>query len=150
VRVNHESARSRQAYRPINYPWALEYWRKQQQVHWLVEEIPMHSDVKDWNHVLSPGEKNLLTQLFRFFVQGDVDVATGYLDKLIPVLGGQPEVKMMMTGFANMETVHIDAYDKLLQTIGMPDVEYKPSTSIGKWPLSTSMSNCSTPRPKAV
>jgi ribonucleoside-diphosphate reductase beta chain len=90
----------------------------------------MHSDVKDWNHVLSPGEKNLLTQLFRFFVQGDVDVATGYLDKFIPVLGGQPEVKMMMSGFANMETVHIDAYDKLLQTIGMPDVEYKPSTSI--------------------
>lgn len=115
----------RQAYRPINYQWALDYWRRQQQIHWMVEEIPLHGDVKDWNLVLSAGEKNLLTQLFRFFVQGDVDVATGYLDKIIPVLGGQPEVKMMLTAFANMETVHIDAYDKLLQTIGMPDVEYQ-------------------------
>lgn len=115
---------SRLAYRPMAYPWAYDYWRKQQQVHWMVDEIPMHGDVKDWTHVLSPGERNLLTQLFRFFVQGDVDVATGYLDKIIPSLGGQPEIKMMLASFANMETVHIDAYDKLMQTIGMPDGEY--------------------------
>ena len=116
---------TRQAYRPIAYPWALDYWRKQQQIHWLPEEANLHSDVKDWTHILSPGEKNLLTQLFRFFVQGDCDVASGYYDKFIPILGGQPEIKMMMGAFANMETVHIDAYDKLLQTIGMPDVEYQ-------------------------
>ena len=29
-------------------------------------------DVKDWAKKLTPGERNLLTQIFRFFVQADV------------------------------------------------------------------------------
>jgi ribonucleoside-diphosphate reductase beta chain len=115
---------TRDTFRPTQYQWALDYWRKQQEIHWLVGEINLQSDVRDWVSKLKPGARNLLSQLFRFFVQGDVDVASGYHDKLIPVLGGQPEVKMMMSSFANMETVHIDAYDKLLQTVGMDDSEY--------------------------
>jgi ribonucleoside-diphosphate reductase beta chain len=31
---------------------------------------------------------------------------------------------MMLAAFANMETVHIDAYSHLLDTVGMPEVEY--------------------------
>ena len=34
------------------------------------------------------------------------------------------EVKMMLTAFSNMETVHIAAYSHLLDTIGMPENEY--------------------------
>jgi len=34
------------------------------------------------------------------------------------------EVKMMLTAFSNMETVHIAAYSHLLDTIGMPETEY--------------------------
>jgi ribonucleotide reductase beta subunit family protein with ferritin-like domain len=30
------------------------------------------------------------------------------------------EVKMMLTSFSNMETIHIAAYSHLLDTIGMP------------------------------
>lgn len=116
---------TRTTYKPLNYPWALEYWRKQQQIHWLSNEVDMNEDVRDWNLKLTDGERNLLTQLFRFFVQGDVDVAEGYFDRFIPVLGGQPEIKMMMGAFANMETTHIEAYAKLLETVGLPDSEYE-------------------------
>ena len=34
------------------------------------------------------------------------------------------EIKMMLTAFSNMETVHIAAYSHLLDTIGMPESEY--------------------------
>ena len=34
------------------------------------------------------------------------------------------EVKMMMSAFSNIETVHIAAYALLLETIGMPDTEF--------------------------
>jgi ribonucleoside-diphosphate reductase beta chain len=34
------------------------------------------------------------------------------------------EVKMMLSAFANMETVHIAAYALLLETIGMPESEF--------------------------
>ena len=34
------------------------------------------------------------------------------------------EIQMMLSAFSNMETIHIAAYSHLLDTIGMPEVEY--------------------------
>ena len=56
-------------YKPFRYPWAYEAWQKQQQVHWLPEEVPLADDVKDWRQKLTAAERNLLTQIFRFFTQ---------------------------------------------------------------------------------
>ena len=110
-------------YKPFQYPWAYEAWLKQQQLHWLPEEVPMADDVKDWRQKLAPSERNLLTQIFRFFTQGDVEVCNCYMKKYAQVF--QPtEIQMMLTSFANMETVHIAAYSHLLDTIGMPEAEY--------------------------
>jgi ribonucleoside-diphosphate reductase beta chain len=110
-------------YKPFRYPWAYEAWLKQQQLHWLPEEVPMADDVKDWRHKLTAGERNLLTQIFRFFTQADVEVNNCYMKKYALVF--QPtEVQMMLAAFANMETIHIAAYSHLLDTLGMPEVEY--------------------------
>jgi ribonucleoside-diphosphate reductase beta chain len=35
------------------------------------------------------------------------------------------EVQMMLSAFSNMETIHIAAYSHLMDTIGMPEVEYE-------------------------
>lgn len=115
---------TRNYYKPFQYPWAFEAYHLQQKMHWLPEEVPLHEDVKDWNQRLTEAEKNLLTQLFRFFTQADLDIASGYLDKYIPIFK-PPEVRMMLSAFANMEAVHIHAYSLLLDTIGMPESEYK-------------------------
>jgi ribonucleoside-diphosphate reductase beta chain len=110
-------------YKPFRYPWAYEAWLKQQQLHWLPEEVPMADDVKDWRHKLTAGERNLLTQIFRFFTQADVEVNNCYMKKYATVF--QPtEVQMMLAAFSNMETIHIAAYSHLLDTIGMPEAEY--------------------------
>jgi ribonucleoside-diphosphate reductase beta chain len=37
----------------------------------------------------------------------------------------KPEARMMMSSFANMESIHQHAYSLLLDTVGMPDIEYK-------------------------
>jgi ribonucleoside-diphosphate reductase beta chain len=108
----------------MSYPWAYEFWETQQKIHWLPEEVPLQEDVRDWNTHLSDEERNLLTQLFRFFTQGDVDVSEGYVEKYLPKFQ-MPELRMMLLAFANMETVHIDAYALLLETIGMPESEYE-------------------------
>ena len=50
------------AYKPFRYPWAFDMWKKQQQVHWMPEEVPMGEDVKDWAANLNDGERNLLTR----------------------------------------------------------------------------------------
>ena len=37
-----------QLYRPMIYPWAFDAWKKQQQMHWLPEEVSMSDDLLDW------------------------------------------------------------------------------------------------------
>ena len=70
---------SKPIYKPFTYPWAYDAWLIQQQVHWLPEEVPLADDVRDWKHNLSKGEKNLLTQIFRFFTQADIEVNNCYM-----------------------------------------------------------------------
>ena len=111
------------AYKPFRYPWAYDFWKRQQQVHWMPEEVPLADDVKDWRNKLTDSERHLLTQIFRFFTQADVEVNNCYMKHYSQVF--QPtEVKMMLAAFSNMETVHIAAYSHLLDTIGMPESEY--------------------------
>lgn len=114
----------RSYYKPFEYPWAFEAYEIQSNMHWLPSEIALHGDITDWNGKLSKDEKELLTQLFRFFTQADVDVAEGYLDKYIPIFK-PPEIRMMLSTFASMEAIHIHSYSLLLDTVGMPEVEYK-------------------------
>lgn len=111
------------AYKPFRYPWAYDFWKKQQQVHWMPEEVPMGEDCKDWATRLSDNERNLLTQIFRFFTQSDVEVNDNYMERYARVFK-PTEVKMMLSAFSNMETIHIAAYALLLETIGMPDSEF--------------------------
>lgn len=110
-------------YKPFAYPWAYDAWLMQQRIHWLPEEVPLADDVRDWKKNLAPAEKNLLTQIFRFFTQADIEVNNCYMRNYTRVF--QPtEVQMMLSAFSNMETVHIAAYSHLLDTIGMPETEY--------------------------
>src|SRR5579864_9177239 len=111
------------AYKPFRYPWAYDFWKKQQQVHWMPEEVPLGEDLKDWATKLNDRERNLLTQIFRFFTQSDVEVNDNYMERYARVFK-PTEVKMMLAAFSNMETVHIAAYALLLETIGMPEAEF--------------------------
>src|ERR1700750_3324642 len=110
-------------YKPFRYPWAYEAWLTQQRVHWLPEEVPLADDVKDWHRNLRDSERNLLTQIFRFFTQADVEVNNCYMRHYSRVFK-PTEVQMMLAAFSAMETVHVAAYSHLLDTIGMPETEY--------------------------
>ena len=113
----------RQSFKPFNYPWAYDAWLKHEQSHWLHSEVPMLEDVKDWKNKLSDAEKQFLTNIFRFFTQGDIDVAGGYVQNYLPYFK-QPEVRMMLLGFAAREALHIAAYSHLIETLGMPESTY--------------------------
>lgn len=123
VLENSNLLTERHVYKPFKYPWAYEAWLTQQQVHWLPEEVPLAEDVRDWARNLSESEKNLLTQIFRFFTQSDIEVNNCYMKHYTKVFK-PTEVQMMLSAFSNMETIHIAAYSHLLDTIGMPETEY--------------------------
>jgi len=111
------------AFKPFNYPWAYNQWLIHEQSHWLFGEVPMAEDVKDWQKKLSKEEKQFLTHIFRFFTQGDIDVASGYVKNYLPYFP-QPEVRMMLLGFAAREALHIAAYSHLIETLGLPETTY--------------------------
>jgi len=114
---------TRDYYKPFDHPWMFDYYSQQNQMHWFPEDVPLHNDVKDWQ-TMTDEEKNLLTQIFRLFTQSDVDVGSGYVDRYMRIFK-KPEARMMMSAFANMESIHQHAYSLLLDTVGMPEVEYK-------------------------
>ena len=111
-------------FKPFEHPWMFDYWDLQQQMHWIPNDVPLNTDVKDWNNHLTNEERNLVKQIFRLFTQSDVDVGAAYTHKYMKLFR-KPEAQLMMSAFANMEGIHQVAYSQLLETIGMSDKEYK-------------------------
>ena len=110
-------------FKPFNYPWAYDAWLKHEQSHWMHTEVPMLEDVKDWKNKVTKEQKQFLTHIFRFFTQGDIDVAGGYVKNYLPYFP-QPEVRMMLLGFSAREALHVAAYSHLIETLGLPETTY--------------------------
>ena len=113
----------RNFYKPFDYGWAYEAYKKQNQMHWMPEEVPLQDDLKDYKEKLTPENRQLVDNIFRFFTQADVDVCCGYAKHYLPTFKA-PEVRMMLVSFAAMEAVHQDAYSLLLETLGKDDDIY--------------------------
>ena len=122
-KANLNITEDRTAFKPFNYPWAYDAWLKHEQSSWLHTEVPMMEDVKDWKKKLTDSEKQFLTNIFRFFTQGDIDVAGGYVKNYLPYFP-QPEVRMMLLGFAAREALHVASYSHLIETLGLPETTY--------------------------
>lgn len=114
---------TRSYYKPFKYAWCFDDWLRHEQSHWIHTEVSMLDDVKDWKNHLSKEHKLFLTHIFRFFTQGDLDVAGGYVHNYLPHFP-QPEVRMMLLGFAAREALHVAAYSHLIETLGMPESTY--------------------------
>lgn len=121
--MNTKLTDERANFKPFRYPWAYDAFVKSEQMHWLWTEIPMAEDVNDWKNKLGEDEREFLTHLYRFFTQGDKDIAGAYVKNYLQTFP-QPEVRMMLTSFAAREGVHIAAYSYLVETLGMPDTIY--------------------------
>lgn len=110
----------RTVYAPFEYPKAYEYWEKQQQAHWLHSEIKMSGDVQDWSASLSLSEKNVVGNILKGFTQTEV-IVNDYWSRRVSKWFPKPEIVMMSTAFANMETIHAKAYAYLNETLGIED-----------------------------
>jgi len=114
----------RTVYKPFEYDWAYTYYKKMRSLHWVPEEAPLQEDVRDWVQKCNPLEKNLIAQIFRFFTQGDVDVAKCYAERYIPAFP-MPEFQMLFASIMDSEANHIDSYSQLIDTLGFGESEYQ-------------------------
>jgi ribonucleoside-diphosphate reductase beta chain len=105
------------------YPWAVEFTKKHEEIHWIEDEAELSEDVQDWRTKLSVDEKEFITQVLRLFTQSDVQVGENYHEFLIPKFKNN-EIRNMLSSFATREGVHQRAYALLNDTLGLPDEEY--------------------------
>ena len=105
-------------YKPFEYPQAYEYWLAQQQAHWLHTEVPMMSDLNDWNSNLNESEKNIIGSILKGFAQTET-IVNDYWSGLVTKWFRKPEVIMMVTTFGAFETIHAEAYSLLNETLGL-------------------------------
>lgn len=121
----------RLCYQPFDYDWAFEYWNKQQMAHWLPAEVQLGSDVEDWKSRLTDIEKEVIGRTLKGFVQTEV-LINDYWSSKVSRWFPKPEIAMMSSVFANMETVHAVAYAYLQETLGLTDFDaflHEPSAA---------------------
>ena len=109
-------------YKPFEYQEAADYWLKQQQAHWLPSEVPMMSDLTDWNSNLNETEKNIIGSILKGFAQTET-VVNDYWSGLVTKWFRKPEIVAMAVTFGSFETIHAEAYSLLNETLGLDNFD---------------------------
>jgi ribonucleoside-diphosphate reductase beta chain len=113
---------TRQIYKPFSYPEAFDYFLKQQQSHWIANEVPMSADVQDWKTILSDHEKSVIGGTLKGFIQSEIHV-NEYWSQKVAKWFPHPEICMMAVSFGAFEAIHTHAYAHLNETLGIEDYD---------------------------
>ena len=103
-----------QRYDKIKYPKFFELWRKQEEFHWMPEEISLAKDRSDYEN-LTDTEKFIFNSNLRWQTMTD-----SMLSRSIHQVGGyvtNPELEICMGTWARFENVHSYSYTWILQNI---------------------------------
>lgn len=109
----------RVAFKPYEYPELMEYRNAIKHSRWDVEEFNFDSDAYEFNHSLTPQEREAVKRTLLAISQIEVSVKTFWskLGDHIP----KPEFNSVGITFAENEVVHSEAYSKLLEVLGFND-----------------------------
>lgn len=120
----YKTTEKRSVLKPLSHNWAWEACETQHKMHWLPYEISLVNDLNDFKNKLTDKERTLVTQILRFFTQADLEVGRCYIDYYLQIFKC-PEIRMMLTSFASMETIHVIGYSYLMTGLRLPDSEYE-------------------------
>jgi ribonucleoside-diphosphate reductase beta chain len=107
---------------PMHYPKAHEYFQKQSYSHWNWNDISLVADITDWKQHLTETERQVIGQILKGFVTTEVIVNDYWINKIARRFK-HPEIQQMSVCFGAMEAIHIEAYSKLNESLGMEDYE---------------------------
>ena len=106
--------------KPDNYPWAQDFIEAMHNGFWTDKEFSFTSDLQDFNVVLSEQEKEIIVRTLSAI--GQIEVA---VKKFWSKLGDNlPHPSFSDLGFvmANVEVIHNNAYERLLEVLGLEEV----------------------------
>ena len=104
--------------RPMRYPGFFERFKDAIKNTWTVEEIDLHTDLKDLSR-MTDAERHLVSRLVAFFATGDTIVANNLVLNLYQHVNS-PEGRLYLSRQLFEEAVHVQFYLNLLDTY-VPD-----------------------------
>src|SRR6056300_90692 len=106
--------------KPDHYPWAGEFIEAMHNGFWTDKEFSFTSDLQDFNVTLNEQEKEIIVRTLSAI--GQIEVA---VKKFWSKLGDNlPHPSFSDLGFvmANVEVIHNNAYERLLEVLGLEEV----------------------------
>jgi ribonucleoside-diphosphate reductase beta chain len=107
--------------RPMRYPHFYDRFRDAIKNTWTVEEVDLHTDLKDLQR-LTEAERHLVSRLVAFFATGDTIVANNLVLNLYQHVNS-PEGRLYLSRQLFEEAVHVQFYLTLLDTYVPDEVE---------------------------
>jgi len=105
--------------KPDYYPWTQEFMTAMHNGHWTHTEFTFSSDIQDFKVHLSDIEKDIIIRALSTIGQLEISVK-----KFWAKLGDNlphPSINDMGYVMANIEVIHGDAYERLLEVLGIDD-----------------------------
>ena len=106
--------------KPDHYPWAQEFIEAMHTGFWTDKEFSFSSDIQDFNVNLDENEREMIIRTLSAI--GQIEVA---VKKFWSKLGDNlPHPSLTDLGYvmANVEVIHNNAYERLLQILGLEDI----------------------------
>ena len=111
----------------IDYPVAIEFARKQQEIMWFDFEIEVEKDIHDLKTNFNEAEHYGLTSTLKLFTKYEISV-NEYWKNYVAQVFPRPDIQRMADAFAFMETnVHAPFYNKINELLGIDTDEFYDS-----------------------
>lgn len=106
--------------KPDRYPKAEEFMRSMWEGHWTDKEFSFSSDVQDFKVNLTEKEQQIIIRTLSAIGQIEIAVKTFWakLGDNLP----HPSLRDLGYVMANIEVIHNNAYERLLEVLGLEDV----------------------------
>lgn len=106
--------------KPDHYPWTEEFMRAMWEGHWTDKEFNFSSDVQDFKTNLTDQEREIIVRTLSAIAQIEIAVKTFWakIGDNLP----HPSIRDMGYVMANVEVIHNNAYERLLEVLGIEDV----------------------------
>lgn len=103
--------------KPDHYPWTQDFIEAMHNGHWTVKEFNFISDIQDFKVILNSQEREIIIRALATI--GQLEIA---VKKFWAKLGDNlphPSINDMGYVMANTEVIHGDAYERLLEVLGI-------------------------------
>lgn len=106
--------------KPDLYPWTQDFIKAMHNGFWTSEEFSFTSDIQQFKTEISPQEQEIIVKTLSAIGQIEIAVKT-YWAKLGENLP-HPSIADLGYVMANVEVIHNNAYEKLLNVLGLNDI----------------------------